>query len=102
MKLHEYQGKALLRQHGVSTLAGAPARSADEAVAAAESLGGSVWVVKSQVHAGGRGKGRFKHEVADAVLEQVLRGEDNVPGKGGVRVCTSLDAVRTAANAMLG
>jgi succinyl-CoA synthetase beta subunit len=102
MKLHEYQGKELLRKHGVTTLAGGAARSADEAVSVAQTLGGSVWVVKSQIHAGGRGKGRFKNEVADAVLAQVLRGEDNVPGKGGVRVCTSLDAVRAAAEAMLG
>jgi len=102
MKLHEYQGKELLRKHGVTTLAGGPARSADEAVAVAESLGGSVWVVKSQIHAGGREKGRFKGDVADAVLAQVLEGADDLPGKGGVRVCTSLDAVRAGANAMIG
>ncbi len=102
MKLHEYQGKALLRQHGVTTLAGGPARSVDEAVAVAVSLGGSVWVVKSQVHAGGRGNGRFRGQVADEVLERVVLGEGGLPGKGGVRVCTSLDAVRAAAESMLG
>jgi succinyl-CoA synthetase beta subunit len=102
MKLHEYQGKELLRKHGVSTLAGGAARTVDEAVAVAESLGGSVWVVKSQIHAGGRGKGRFKGDVADEVLAQVLEGADNLPGKGGVRVCTSTDAVRAAAQAFLG
>jgi succinyl-CoA synthetase beta subunit len=102
MKVHEYQAKALLRKHGVPTLAGGPARGADEAVAVAEGLGGSVWVVKSQIHAGGRGKGRFKHEADADALAAVLRGDDGVPGKGGVQVCTSLDAVRTAANRMMG
>ena len=83
-------------------LAGASATSVDEAIVVAQSLGGPVWVVKSQIHAGGRGKGRFKHEHGDDVLERVLRGEDGVPGKGGVRVCTSIDAVKNAASAMLG
>ena len=101
MKIHEYQGKQILRQYGVPTLPGQVARTPDEAVAAAEAIGGSVWVVKSQVHAGGRGKGRFKEEMDAAHLPAVLRGEDT-PGKGGVRVCTNLDAVRAAAGAMLG
>jgi succinyl-CoA synthetase beta subunit len=101
MKIHEYQGKQILRQYGVPVLAGQVARTPDEAVAAAESIGGSVWVVKSQVHAGGRGKGRFKEEMDAADLPAVLRGEDT-PGKGGVRVCLNLDAVRAAATAMLG
>ncbi|MEN9786401.1 MAG: Succinyl-CoA ligase [ADP-forming] subunit beta [Pseudomonadota bacterium] len=101
MKIHEYQGKQILRQYGVPTLPGQVARTPDEAVAAAEAIGGSVWVVKSQVHAGGRGKGRFKEEMDPAHLPAVLRGEDT-PGKGGVRVCTNLDAVRAAAGAMLG
>jgi succinyl-CoA synthetase beta subunit len=102
MKIHEYQAKELLRKHGVPTLAGGAARSADEAVQVAQSIGGSVWVVKSQVHAGGRGKGRFTHEVAADVIEGAARGDDGLPGKGGVRVCTSLDAVKAAAEAMLG
>ncbi|WBX89898.1 ADP-forming succinate--CoA ligase subunit beta [Achromobacter mucicolens] len=57
MKIHEYQGKELLKQFGVPVPRGIPALSVDEAVAAAEKLGGPVWVVKAQIHAGGRGKG---------------------------------------------
>ena len=57
MKIHEYQGKQLLREYGVPTPRGFPAMSVDEAVEAAKKLGGSVWVVKAQIHAGGRGKG---------------------------------------------
>jgi succinyl-CoA synthetase beta subunit len=57
MKIHEYQGKALLRQFGVPTPRGIPCFSVDEAVKAAAELGGNVWVVKAQIHAGGRGKG---------------------------------------------
>ena len=57
MKIHEYQAKQLLREHGVPVPNGKPAFSVDEAVAAAQELGGPVWVVKAQIHAGGRGKG---------------------------------------------
>jgi succinyl-CoA synthetase (ADP-forming) beta subunit (EC 6.2.1.5) len=57
MKIHEYQGKQLLRECGVSVPRGTPAFTVDEAVHAAEQLGGPVWVVKAQIHAGGRGKG---------------------------------------------
>src|SRR5881227_985565 len=57
MKIHEYQGKQILREYGVPTPRGFPAMSVDEAVEAAQKLGGSVWVVKAQIHAGGRGKG---------------------------------------------
>ena len=57
MKVHEYQGKEVLREYGVPTPRGFPAFSVDEAVAAARKLGGKVWVVKAQIHAGGRGKG---------------------------------------------
>ena len=57
MKIHEYQGKELLRQFNVPVPNGIPAFSVDEAVKAAEKLGGPVWVVKAQIHAGGRGKG---------------------------------------------
>ncbi|PIV14711.1 MAG: succinate--CoA ligase subunit beta, partial [Gallionellales bacterium CG03_land_8_20_14_0_80_55_15] len=57
MKIHEYQGKELLRQFGVVTPRGVACFSVDEAVAAAQHLGGTVWVVKAQIHAGGRGKG---------------------------------------------
>ncbi|HEX5611573.1 MAG TPA: ADP-forming succinate--CoA ligase subunit beta [Burkholderiales bacterium] len=78
MKIHEYQGKELFRKFGVVTPRGFPAFSVDEAVEAARKLGGSVWVVKAQIHAGGRGKG------------------------GGVKVAKSLDEVRERAQKILG
>ena len=78
MNLHEYQAKAVFRQYGVPVPEGRVARSADEAVAAAEAIGGGVWVVKAQVHAGGRGKA------------------------GGVKLARDPQAVREAAAAMLG
>jgi succinyl-CoA synthetase beta subunit len=88
MNIHEYQAKAVLREFGAPLSKGRPAFTPDEAVAAAGELGGSLWVVKSQIHAGGRGKGRFKEASA---------GE-----KGGVRLARSLDEVRTFAKEMLG
>jgi succinyl-CoA synthetase beta subunit len=88
MNIHEYQAKAVLREFGAPLSKGKPAFTPDEAVAAASELGGSLWVVKSQIHAGGRGKGRFKEASA---------GE-----KGGVRLARSLDEVKTFANEMLG
>jgi len=78
MNIHEYQAKGVLAQFGVPVPKGQPAFSVDEAVAAAEALGGPVWVVKAQIHAGGRGKG------------------------GGVKVVKSLDDVRKEATRMLG
>ena len=57
MKIHEYQAKEILRKYGVPTPRGMPCFSVDEAVEAARKLGGAVWVVKAQIHAGGRGKG---------------------------------------------
>ncbi|MGA0881823.1 MAG: ADP-forming succinate--CoA ligase subunit beta [Burkholderiaceae bacterium] len=78
MKIHEYQGKEILRRYGVAVPRGVPCFSVDEAVAAAESLGGPVWVVKAQIHAGGRGKG------------------------GGVKLAKSIDEVRSHAQAILG
>ena len=57
MKIHEYQAKEILRKYGVATPRGYPCFSVDEAVEAAKKLGGKVWVVKAQIHAGGRGKG---------------------------------------------
>jgi len=102
MKLHEYQAKELLRRHGVPVPPGKAAHTVADAVAAAEGLGGDFWVVKAQVHAGGRGKGRFKEVVGADVLEAVLRGDANVPGKGGVQLCRSLEDVRAAAGMMLG
>ena len=78
MKIHEYQGKEILRQFGVPTPGGIACFSVDEAGAAAQQLGGTVWVVKAQIHAGGRGKG------------------------GGVKVARSLDEVSSAAQQILG
>jgi len=57
VKIHEYQAKEVLRKYGVTTPRGYPCFSVDEAVEAAKKLGGKVWVVKAQIHAGGRGKG---------------------------------------------
>jgi succinyl-CoA synthetase beta subunit len=78
MNVHEYQGKEIFRKFGVPTPRGIPAFSVDEAVGAAKALGGSVWVVKAQIHAGGRGKG------------------------GGVKVARSVEEVRELATKMLG
>jgi succinyl-CoA synthetase beta subunit len=78
MKIHEYQGKEVFRRFGIPTPRGIPAFSVDEAVAAAQKLGGSVWVVKAQIHAGGRGKG------------------------GGVKLARSIDEVRKLAKRILG
>jgi succinyl-CoA synthetase beta subunit len=88
MNIHEHQAKAVLREFGVAVPRGYPAFSVDEAAKAAEQLGGPVFVVKSQIHAGGRGKGRFEGLGADA--------------KGGVRVVKSADEVRKNAEEMLG
>src|SRR6476469_5643500 len=87
MNIHEYQAKELLKRHGVAVPDGYVAWTPDEAVAAAGKLPGPVYVVKSQIHAGGRGAGRFA---------------DDPNGKGGVRLARSLDEVRAAADAMLG
>ena len=78
MKIHEYQAKEILRKYGVATPRGYPCFSVDEAVAAAKKLGGKVWVVKAQIHAGGRGKG------------------------GGVKLAKSLDEVKQYAGQVLG
>jgi succinyl-CoA synthetase beta subunit len=86
MNIHEYQAKALLRQYGVAVPQGRVAFSAPEAADAAEALGGPVWVVKSQIHAGGRGAGRFTNDP---------------DGKGGVRVLKSVEDVRANAQKML-
>src|SRR5688572_32900287 len=88
MNIHEYQAKALLGSMGVPVAKGVPVFAAEEAEAAARKLPGPVYVVKSQIHAGGRGKGRFKELGPDA--------------KGGVRLARSLDEVRANAEEMLG
>ena len=78
MKIHEYQGKEILKRFGVPVPRGIPCFSVDEAVKAAESLGGPVWVVKAQIHAGGRGKG------------------------GGVKLARSMAEVKQLAGTILG
>ena len=88
MNIHEYQAKELYRQYGVPTPTGYPAFTVEEAVAAAQKLPGPVWVVKAQIHAGGRGKGTFK--------------EAEAGDKGGVRLAKSIDEVKEFANQMLG
>jgi succinyl-CoA synthetase beta subunit len=101
MKLHEYQAKELLSKEGVAVPPGFAANSVEDAVEAAKNLGGDFWVVKSQVHAGGRGKGRFKEITSQEDLEKVVVG-GNVPGFGGVALCNSMEKVKEAATAMLG
>ena len=78
MNVHEYQAKELMREFNINTLRGKVAKSVDEAVKAAEELGGNIWVVKAQIHAGGRGKA------------------------GGVKLAKSLDEVRAHADDILG
>jgi len=88
VNIHEYQAKELLAKYGVPVPAGHAAMSVEEAVVAAGKLPGPLYVVKAQIHAGGRGKGKFKELGPDA--------------KGGVRLARSLDEVRAAAADMLG
>ena len=88
MNIHEYQAKELLKEHGIAIPKGVPAMSVEEAVAAAKTLPGPLYVVKAQIHAGGRGKGKFKELGPDA--------------KGGVRLAKSIDEVEEAAREMLG
>ena len=88
MNIHEYQAKELLAKFGVAIPAGIAALTVEEAVEAAKQLPGPLYVVKSQIHAGGRGKGKFKELAPDA--------------KGGVRLAKSLEEVRAAAADMLG
>jgi len=88
MNIHEYQAKAVLKEFGVPVSRGVPILKAAEADAAAKQLGGPIWVVKSQIHAGGRGKGKFK--------------EASAGDKGGVRLAKSIDEVKEFAQQMLG
>ena len=88
MNIHEYQGKAVLKSFGVPVPRGYPAFTPQEAIDAAANLGGSLWAVKSQIHAGGRGKGKFK--------------EPDAGEKGGVRIAKSKDDVALYAKQMLG
>ena len=75
MKIHEYQGKEILRQFGVPVPRGIPAFTVQEAVEAAQKLGGPVWVVKAQIHAGGRGKGTIR-EHANQHGVQLVKSAD--------------------------
>lgn len=88
MNIHEYQAKAVLKEFGAPVSRGVPILKVEDAEAAAKELGGPLWVVKSQIHAGGRGKGKFKEAAA---------GE-----KGGVRLAKSIDEVKQFAKEMLG
>ncbi|MBZ9675332.1 ADP-forming succinate--CoA ligase subunit beta [Mesorhizobium sp. ES1-1] len=88
MNIHEYQGKALLKTFGAPVAEGVPVFKADEAEAAAKALPGPLYVVKSQIHAGGRGKGKFSELGPEA--------------KGGVRLAKSVAEVVSNANEMLG
>jgi succinyl-CoA synthetase beta subunit len=88
MNIHEYQAKAVLKEFGVPISRGVPLLKAADAEAAAKELGGPLWVVKSQIHAGGRGKGKFKEASAGTA--------------GGVRLARSVDDVKTFAQQMLG
>jgi succinyl-CoA synthetase beta subunit len=88
MNIHEYQAKAVLRAFSVPVASGFPALTIEEAAEGAKKLGGPLWVVKSQIHAGGRGKGRFK--------------EASAGDKGGVRLARSVEEVKTFAAQMLG
>ena len=73
MNIHEYQAKAVLREFGVPVPKGVPAFTVDEAVEAAQKLGGPVWVVKAQIHAGGRGKARRRQGACKSVDEVAKR-----------------------------
>jgi succinyl-CoA synthetase beta subunit len=88
MNIHEYQAKAVLHEFGVPVSRGVPIFRAADADVAAKQLGGPIWVVKSQIHAGGRGKGKFK--------------EASAGDKGGVRLAKSVDEVNEFAQQMLG
>ena len=88
MNIHEYQAKAVLREFGVPVSRGVPVLKVQDAEAAAKELGGPIWVVKSQIHAGGRGKGKFK--------------EASAGDKGGVRIAKSVAEVNEFAQQMLG
>jgi hypothetical protein len=88
MNIHEYQAKALLHEFGVPISKGVPVLKPEDAEAAAKALPGPIWVVKSQIHAGGRGKGKFK--------------EASAGDKGGVRIAKSPAEVGEFAKQMLG
>ena len=88
MNIHEYQAKALLRSYGAPVSDGRPVTRAEEAKTAAGELDGPLWVVKAQIHAGGRGKGKFK--------------EADAGDKGGVRLCKSVEEAAEETKKMLG
>src|SRR4051794_41896580 len=88
MNIHEYQAKALLHEFGVPISKGVPVLRAVDSDAAAKTVGGPIWVVKSQIHAGGRGKGKFKEASAGA--------------KGGGRIAKSIGEANEYARKILG
>ena len=88
MNIHEYQAKQLLKKYNVPVLKGGVAFSASEAEIVASEISSKILVIKSQIHAGGRGKGKFK--------------EHNPSGMGGVRVCNSVSEVKENASDMIG
>ncbi|MCW2315752.1 succinyl-CoA synthetase (ADP-forming) beta subunit [Rhodoblastus acidophilus] len=88
MNIHEYQAKAILKEFGAPVSRGVAVLKVEQAEAAAKELGGPLWVVKSQIHAGGRGKGKFK--------------EASAGDKGGVRLAKSIDEVKENVKQMLG
>lgn len=88
MNIHEYQAKAILKSYGAPVADGAPITDASQIDAGVDAITANAWVVKSQIHAGGRGKGRFQELPEDA--------------KGGVRVCTSAETAKANANEMFG
>src|ERR1700742_2357239 len=111
MNIHEYQAKAVLSEFGVPISKGVPVLNAADAEGAAKQLPGPVYVVKSQIHAGGRGKGKFKEATAGTAggvrpAPPVHEGEAFATQKlgtaGGVRLARSVDEVKAFAKQMLG
>ena len=100
MNIHEYQAKGILRRHGVACGVGVAGSDLATLNAGIDGMPGPVWVVKSQIHAGGRGMGRFKEAASADDLALVVAGK-KAPGKGGVQVCFSADDAKAAAQTML-
>ena len=100
MKIHEYQGKEILRQFGVPVPRGIPAFTVQEAVEAAQKLGGPVWVVKAQIHAGGRGKGggvKLAESLAEVITRMVEAANEIHDRHNGSRVLLASHGLAVAA-----